>query len=558
MRPPSRPLKAPATGRHDALLGGLIGAGVAAGLWAWVTGQATAWVLTGHWPRRPLSWMGFALWGVVHHPNHPLWVWTQDGQANFGVGPMAPGAPWGPGATAAFWVVGTVALIVVVAVFWCIGKAFGQWAPRRPKGPVSIGAKRRRRVVPSGSSWANHRDLKPLLVRGPSRGRVVLGSAGRRLVATEQRQSVIVIGPTQSYKTSGFAIPALLEWEGPILAASVKTDLVAATLAWRAKLGTTWVYDPTACTGLQGAGWSPLASCTDWLGARRMAAGLCGIARGQGSGLAEGDFWYATAAKLLAPLLLAAAHGGAAMGDVVRWVDTQEVYEVEDLLRDAGSPQALQAARANWQREDRQRSSVYTTAEVVVEAFADPPVAANTASGDIDPAVLLDGGRSALFICSPAWEQQRLQPLFAALIKQVIDLAYARVSRTGRPLDPPLLVVIDEAANVAPLADLDGLASTAAGHGIQLVTVWQDMAQISARYGSRAATVINNHRAKISLSGIADPATLDHMSALLGDEEVMRQSMTIDPDGRRSATRAQQTKRLAPGAELRRVRPGEG
>jgi type IV secretion system protein VirD4 len=76
-------------------------------------------------------------------------------------------------------------------------------------------------------------------------------------------------------------------------------------------------------------------------------------------------------------------------------------------------------------------------------------------------------------------------PLFSGLVTRVIEAAYDRAARQGRPLDPPLLVVLDEAANVAPLAELDVLASTAAGHGIQLVTVWQDLAQLTARYGPR-------------------------------------------------------------------------
>ena len=101
-----------------------------------------------------------------------------------------------------------------------------------------------------------------------------------------------------------------------------------------------------------------------------------------------------------------------------------------------------------------------------------------------------------------------------------MESAFAASARAGRPLDPPLLVVLDEAANIAPLAELDGLAATCAGHGVQLVTVWQDLAQMTARYGPRAATVLNNHRGRIFLSGIADPSTLDHASHLVGDEEV--------------------------------------
>ncbi len=410
----------------------------------------------------------------------------------------------------------------------------------------------------SGATWARNRDLRPLVVPGPVPGRLVLGRSSRRWIAAEVAQSVIVIGPTQSHKTTGFAVPALLEWEGPVVATSVKIDLVRDTLAWRERRGQVWLYDPTGSTGLPAARWSPLAASRTWVGARRTAAGLCGTARSHAGGPAEADFWFALAAKLLAPLLLAAACGGRCMADVVRWVDEQEVDEVVTLLEMAGAVQAIQAARATWMREERQRSSVYTTAEAVLEAFADPTVAASSTWSEIDPGRLLDGGTHTLYACAPAHEQRRLQPVFAALVDQVLASAYDQVTRTGRPLTPPLLVVLDEAANIAPLADLDTLAATAAGHGIQLVTVWQDMAQIVARYGERAATVVNNHRAKVVLSGISDPSTLDHVSRLVGEEEFSQASTTSDRRGGRSTTQSQSSRRLAPADALRRIQPGHG
>ncbi|MGH9067569.1 MAG: type IV secretory system conjugative DNA transfer family protein, partial [Acidimicrobiales bacterium] len=386
---------------------------------------------------------------------------------------------------------------------------------------------------------------------------------GRRRLAAEPRQSVIVVGPTQTHKTSGFAVPAILEWDGPVLATSVKSDLVRHTQSWRERCGRVWLYDPAASTGLPANGWSPLAGSLSWSGARRMSSALCGAARsagsgGSGGGLGDADFWYATAAKLLAPLLLAAACAGRTMADVVRWVDTQEVEEVGAILYALGVPEAVQAARASWGREERQRSSVYTTAETVLEAYADPTVSASAARSEIEPGLLLDGGHHSLFVCAPTHEQQRLRPVFTALVSQVLLAAYDMATRRGEPLDPPLLVVLDEAANIAPLAELDSVASTAASHGIQLVTVWQDMAQVAARYGARAATVVNNHRGKVVLSGISDPATLDHVSVLIGDEEVAQSSTTTDPGGGRSTTRSTASRRLAPADALRRISPGEG
>jgi type IV secretion system protein VirD4 len=173
-----------------------------------------------------------------------------------------------------------------------------------------------------------------------------------------------------------------------------------------------------------------------------------------------------------------------------------------------------------------------------------------------EPARLLDGCHT-LYLCAPAHDQRRLRGYFSALTQQVLATAFTQATRTGRPLDPPLLVVLDEAAHIAPLPELDGLAATCASHGIQLVTIWQDLAQVKARYGPRAPTVLNNHRAKLFLPGIADPETLDYASRLVGDEEVAQPSVTRDPQGARSTTSTTSPRRLLPPEELRCLRRGQ-
>ena len=388
----------------------------------------------------------------------------------------------------------------------------------------------------------------------PPGDRLVLGRAGRRLLAAEAGQSVIVVGPTQSGKTTGFAVPAILAWEGPVLATSVKADLVAATAARRREGGRVWVYDPAGASGMDPSPWSPLDGCATWAGARRMAQGLCSVARSAVPGLADAEFWYATAAKLLAPLLLAAARSGRTMAEVVAWVDTQETEEPAAVLAEIGAEPALRAALASFGRDPRQRSSVYTTAETVLEAFAEP--APEAPGPRVDLGQLLDGGHHTLYVCGPPREQQRLQPAFAGLVSAALAAAYRRAGQPGA--GTRLLVVLDEAANIAPLADLDTVASTASGAGVQLVSIWQDMAQIRARYGERAATVVNNHRAKVVLSGVCDPATLEHLSALIGEAEQPVSSFTWDRAGSASTTQAPALRRLAPSSGLRQIRPGEG
>jgi type IV secretion system protein VirD4 len=89
------------------------------------------------------------------------------------------------------------------------------------------------------------------------------------------------------------------------------------------------------------------------------------------------------------------------------------------------------------------------------------------------------------------------------------------------------------------------------------VTVWQDLAQVRARYGARAPTVLNNHRAKLFLPGIADPDTLEYASRLIGDEETTLPSVTRDPKGGRSTTQSRGPRRLLPPEDLRCLRRGE-
>jgi type IV secretion system protein VirD4 len=445
-----------------------------------------------------------------------------------------------------------VSAILPVAAGGTLLAAYSSRSSLRSLGWPRHGGRRR------GARWARRADLRRLLLSpgAPHPGRLTLGTIPGVVrpwrVVAEPAQSVVVVGPTQSGKTTALAVPAILGWEGPVLAASVKSDLLRHTLGRRSSVGRVWCIDPTRATGARASVWSPLTDCADWEIARRVASDLAETAKSDGT-TADGEFWYATAAKLLAPHLFAAARDGRSMADVLRWVDTQEVSEVSFILEQAGVPDALNAARATWCRDERTRSSVYTTAETVLAPFAGTLGAGSTS---FEPRALL-GGTNTLYLCAPAHDQRRLRGYFTALTQQVLTEAFAAATFRGRPLDPPLLVVLDEAAHIAPLTELDGLAATCASHGIQLVTVWQDLAQVRARYGARAPTVLNNHRAKLFLPGIADPDTLEYASRLVGDEEVSLPSVTRDPRGGRSTTATTGPRRLLPPEDLRCLHRGE-
>ncbi|MEZ5265239.1 MAG: TraM recognition domain-containing protein [Acidimicrobiales bacterium] len=243
--------------------------------------------------------------------------------------------------------------------------------------------------------------------------------------------------------------------------------------------------------------------------------------------------------------------------------------DVHDAFRATGKLDALIAAEAVWQKEQRIRSSIFATVENVLAGYADPGVglAATPPTDDEDsapdPASRIDldrwlDGDNTIFIVAPAHEQARLRPVLNVLVQQAIRNAYDRANANGGTLEQPCLVLLDEAGNIAPLKDLPGYASTARSHGITIVSIWQDLAQIKAIYGDRAQTVLNNHRAKLFGTGIADQATLDYVSRLIGDQRQTEYNVSGDLHGqRRTISEHHAYRRTAPADVLRRIAPNQ-
>ena len=172
--------------------------------------------------------------------------------------------------------------------------------------------------------------------------------------------------------------------------------------------------------------------------------------------------------------------------------------------------------------------------ENVLTGYADPDVGRRRRRLRRSTSTSGSSGDNTIYVVATAHEQARLRPVLTVLVQQAIRAAYdTAAATTGGRLPHPCLVLLDEAGNTAPLPDLPGYASTARSHGITLVTVWQDLAQLRAIYRDRAQTVLNNHRAKLFGTGIADDATLDYVSRLIGDERRTERNLSGDLDGGR-------------------------
>ena len=406
-----------------------------------------------------------------------------------------------------------IALITVAAacVFaWRLASRIRDTAPRK-----------------RSAKWATTADLVELRVRRPEPGRITLGYHRRALIAAEERASVMVVGPSQSGKTTGLVVPAMSEWDGPVLATSTKADVLVRTLAARSELGEARVFDPTQATSLGHAVWSPLTASTSWTGARRTAAALLGVGDRQASRSADDAFWRPAGARYLAALLYAATQAAdLTMADVLHWIATSDFAEPTKLLDSSthtGTSPAIDSIQSVKGADHRFASSLLQTIATALDPWQEPQVAGATMGQSRVSADWLLSGANTLYVVAPADDQRRLSGLFAALVSHIVAGAYARSAKTGRPIDPALLLALDEVCNIAPLPNLDEIASTGPGQGVHLLCVLQNISQSYDRWGrDRAETIIANHRARLFCSGIGDRATLDYLKGTLGEEEIAR------------------------------------
>jgi type IV secretion system protein VirD4 len=393
--------------------------------------------------------------------------------------------------------------------------------------------------------WADPRDLTVLRGRAAS-GRLALGRYRGRLLHAEHRHALVAFGPPQSGKSAGLAVPALLEWDGPAIASSIKTDLLAATLARRESLGRVFVFDPFALAGVPSHTWSPLRAARSWDGALEVAWRLAAAGELDQRGVEGGDFWGIAAEQRLAPLLYAAAATGAGIDTVVRWAYGQGVRDLHQALaqlagdaRDEaeldGAGAAYDAVQAFEAQADRTRSSIEATAQALLRAYRFTRVVRSAAGCEITADRLLDE-RATLFLIGDAKASRLLRPLFLALLSEVVDRAYERATRSGGRLKLPLLLCLDEAGNVAPLPNLAEVASTAPSHNIQLVSIFHDLQQARSRFGKQAETVVNSHRARMLLPGVADLETLRYFAGLVGEEEARDLTHTTGVGGTTRST----------------------
>jgi|GEM_PF-4256903 len=148
---------------------------------------------------------------------------------------------------------------------------------------------------------------------------------------------------------------------------------------------------------------------------------------------------------LIAPLLHAATLLDQHIGTVLRWLDTRDFAPAEERLEQAKAYAAAAQLRGVLARDPRNRESTLMSATNLLRAYRYPNVAQNT-SDELTPAAFLDGEANTIYIVAAAHHQEDLQPIILALLCSIYEAAID-ASRKHGPLNPPLRLLLDEAAH---------------------------------------------------------------------------------------------------------------
>ena len=369
--------------------------------------------------------------------------------------------------------------------------------------------------------------------------------------------AVAIMAP-RSGKTTCLAIPAILAAPGPVLLTSNKAagDAYTATLDARQEAGRTWSMDPQQIAHAERTmWWNPLADATTLDGAGRLAGHFLAASVDASQ---QGDFWSKAGSNVLSQLFLAGALDNRPITDVMQWLAFPADRTPLDILRDHGFAAVAAQLKGTVEGPPETRDGIYETARQYAAALLNSEIARwvtpqenvrefkpseFVTSNDTLYLLSKDGGGGA-------------SALIAACADSVMRTATAQAERAGGRLDPPMLAILDEAANVCKISDLPDLYSHLGSRGIIPITILQSYRQGQKVWGDAGMDALwSASTIKVIGSGIDDPDFADKLSRLIGDHDVQTTSTSTSESGKSTSVSMRQ-ERILPADAIRALPKG--
>jgi len=342
---------------------------------------------------------------------------------------------------------------------------------------------------------------------------------------------VLIMASTRSGKGVTLIIPHLLRYRGSAFVLDPKGENAKATGRWRAALNDKVYYlDPFGISGKPRARFNPLSRFTpDNCEAESKALAAALFVTGE----RERDHWTAAGQQLLAAIILYVYVSKDIPQDkkdlpTVRHLllgavkDTLNamlpIDDADGLLRDL--------ATSFLETPAKEFGSVVSAAQRQTEILDNPKIiACLSATGDGDEVDFAQWhtGTMTVYLCLAAPKF----PVFNRWLRLVLTSALDEMTDNLDPPPLPVCFMLDELATLGHVAPIENAVGLAAGYGVQLVTVFQDVAQMRDLYKGRWASFIGNAGVR-ALFNLDDFETAEYWSKFTGSHLVGTQSQQQD------------------------------
>jgi type IV secretion system protein VirD4 len=201
-------------------------------------------------------------------------------------------------------------------------------------------------------------------------------------------------------------------------------------------------------------------------------------------------------------------------------------------------------------KSEKTASSILITLSSSLKLFLDSNVIKTTMKTDFK-GEMLRKDKIALFICIPERKADTYSPLTATIYSQLINQS---MDYTGNPIT----WFWDEFANIGLIPSFTKIVSTTRSREMSFVVCLQDLSQLINIYGrSNAMTILNNLKVKCCMNGLSDMETLEYISNLCGETEILTSSSSKTDSNRASTTESHQRRKLITADEVRRLEADE-
>jgi len=319
-----------------------------------------------------------------------------------------------------------------------------------------------------------------------SRNGIVLGKRGGRVLFSNRKEHALVVATTQSGKTTCFAYPTLLSWEGSVIAHDPKEEVYAATAPWRQTFSKVVRLAPTSsCSGhynpLDAIRLKTEQEMRDVQLVSQMHNEPEGDGREKRSGASQHFLELANEALsglILYGLYTQRARTPAALDALIMQYGFRKIFDQMRTYPHAGIQRSASIVLGTTGRDES--SGIFTTTTRTLRLYTDPLVARMTDQSDFTLRDLRERARPmSLYLSIPFGDQERLRVISRLLLRQLLEYCVSKQEGWTHPM----LGMIDEVPGLKRLNILTEGLNYFAGSGVRLALITPSMEELMNTYG---------------------------------------------------------------------------